>query len=157
MKIFSLDRLRNIKLIDIFLPKIVRFIWSAILDEKVCFLCKSLDGKVVDSNSSEYSTYQPPIHPKCRCGWVAIGSDASNIPEPNFEKPDDSWIKKYAPFWFVIPEKEKKKKIVEIIPIELPYISEAPELIFNPNDILSIEEFIRETEERRREDTYEPE
>src|SRR3990170_9150628 len=38
MKIFSLDRLRNIKLIDIFSPKIVRFVWSAILDKKVCLL-----------------------------------------------------------------------------------------------------------------------
>jgi len=157
IKIIKIEEIyEETEVYDIQLAKGNNFIAEGVLVHN-CELCKSLDGKVIDSNSSEYSAYQPPIHPKCRCSWISVSSDASNIPEPDFEKPDDDWIKKYAPFWFVIPEEEKKKKKDEIIHIELPYIPEAPELVFNSNDILSIEEFIRETEFRKEENTYEPE
>ena len=138
----SLEKLKTINLVDLINPKIIRFIWSAILDDKVCELCRSLDGKVMDVNSPEYTIYKSPIHPRCRCTQIPVTSDAEVIPEPNFEKPSNEWIIKFAPFWFLIPFKGKKKEPIEI----LPYAPEAPELIFNPEDVLSIEEYIRETE-----------
>lgn len=149
MKLISLDRLKNMQFVDFLNPKIVRFIWSAILDERVCDLCRSLDGKIMDINSFEYTIYKSPAHPRCRCTQIPITSDAEIIPKPNFEKPSNEWIIKYAPFWFLIPFKGKKKEPIEI----LPYAPEAPELVFNPEDILSIEEYIRETELRNIENT----
>jgi len=144
MEILSLEKLRNLKLADLIKPSIVRFIWTAILDEKVCNLCRSLDQKVMDVNSSDSTIYQPPLHPRCRCHIIPITSDADKIPKVDWKKPKDSWIKKYAPFLLIIPFKGKKEEIKEISP----YAPKAPELIFNPKDILSIEEYIRETELR---------
>jgi len=144
MELLSLKKLKNTKLADLILPTINRFIWTAILDDKVCDLCRSLDQKVMEANSPNYSLYQPPLHPRCRCHIIPITSDAEIIPKVNWEKPKNSWIKKYAPFLFIIPFKGKKEEIEEIAP----YVPEAPELVFNPKDILSIEEYIRETELR---------
>lgn len=131
---FSLERLKNIKLIDFIQPKIVRFIWSSVLDDKVCDLCRSLDGKIMDANSTEYSIYKSPIHPRCRCTQIPITSDAEVIPDPNFKKPKEDWIIRYAPFWFLIPRKEKEEEITEIIP----FFPEVPEVKFNPEEILVI-------------------
>ena len=154
MKLLSLERLKSIKLKDLFSPSIVRLVWSAILDLRVCELCKSLDGQVVDPLSPDYTIYQPPLHPNCRCSIIPVTSDASVIPDVNFEKPDDSWIIKYAPFWFLIPDKEKNKN--KVLPIDdMWYSNEAPELFFNTKDVLGIEEYIRETEMRREEGAYE--
>ena len=149
MNLLSLEKLKTIHLVDLINPKIVRFIWSAILDEKVCDLCRNLDGKVMDANSSEYTMYKSPIHPRCRCTQIPITSDAEIIPKPDFKEPSNDWIIKYAPFWFLIPFKGRKKEPTEI----LPYAPEAPELIFNPEDVLSIEEYIRESELRNIENT----
>jgi len=144
MEILSLGKLKNTKLADLIKPNIVRFIWTAILDEKVCDLCRSLDQKVMDVNSPDSTIYQPPLHPRCRCHIIPITSDAEKIPKVDWEKPKDSWIRRYAPFLLIIPFKGKKEEVEEI----LPYAPEAPELVFNPKDILSIEEYIRETELR---------
>lgn len=153
MKLLSLKRLKHIKLADLINPIIDRFVWSAVLDERVCELCKSLDGQVVDSNSPEYTIYQPSLHPRCRCTWVPVKSDAPNIPDVNFEKPSNDLITKYAPFWFLIPDKEKDKK--KILPIDdMWYSNEAPELFFNTKDVLSIEQYIYETEQRKIEGDY---
>lgn len=155
MKLLSLERLKSIKLKDLFSPSIVRFIWSAILDNHTCPLCLELDGQILDPNSPEYTIYQPPLHPDCRCTIIPIKSDASVIPDINFEKPDSSWIIKYAPFWFLIPDKEKSKN--KIIPIDPNiYDHTAPELFYNPNDLLSVVRYIRESETRREEGDYEP-
>ena len=149
MNLLSLEKLKTIHLVDLINPKIVRFIWSAILDEKVCDLCRNLDGKVMDANSSEYTMYKSPIHPRCRCTQIPITSDAEIIPKPDFKEPSNDWIIKYAPFWFLIPFKGRKKEPTGV----LPYAPEAPELIFNPEDVLSIEEYIRESELRNIENT----
>lgn len=138
----SLEKLKTIKLIELITPKIVRFVWSAILDDRVCELCRSLDGKVMDATSPDYTIYKSPLHPRCRCTQIPITSDADIIPKSDFEKPPMDLIKKYAPFLLLIPFKGKKEEPVEI----LPYVPEAPELIFNPNDVLSIEEYIRKSE-----------
>ena len=134
MEILSLERLKNIKLGDIINPKIVRFIWET-HEPNICELCASLNGKVMDASSPEYSVYQQPLHPRCKCSWKFVTSDAEKIPNVDWEKPKDSWIEKYAPFLFVIPFVGKKKEIVEII-------SEVPEIVFDVEDIFSIEDYI---------------
>ena len=131
--ILSLERLQNIKLADILSPKITRFVWKT-HEPNICLLCASLDGKVMDATDPDYSIYQQPLHPRCKCTWGFITSDAEVIPKVDWEKPKEEWIKKYAPFLLLLPFIGKKEEKVE--------------LIFNPKDVLSIEEYIRETELR---------
>src|SRR3989304_8549431 len=129
--ILSLERLKNINLADIISPKITRFVWKT-HEPNICPLCASLDGKVMDATDPDYSISQQPLHPRCKCTWGFITSDAEVIPKVDWEKPKEEWIKKYAPFLLLLPFIGRKKE----------------ELVFNPNDILSIEEYIRETELR---------
>src|SRR3989304_2873876 len=129
--ILSLERLKNINLADIISPKITRFVWKT-HEPNICPLCASLDGKVMDATDPDYSIYQQPLHPRCKCTWGFITSDAEVIPKVDWEKPKEEWIKKYAPFLLLFPFIGGKKE----------------ELVFNPDDIFSIEEYIRETELR---------
>lgn len=55
--------------------------YSAILDKRVCPICASLDGSVVDFQSYMSAPWQPPIHFNCRCIWVAVLKDQAEIPE----------------------------------------------------------------------------
>src|SRR3989337_1250470 len=119
--ILSLERLQNIKLADILSPKITRFVWKT-HEPNICLLCASLDGKVMDATDPDYSIYQQPLHPRCKCTWGFITSDAEIIPKVDWKRPKEEWIKKYEPFLLLLP--------------------------FNPKDVLSIEEYIRETELR---------
>lgn len=144
MQILSLERLKSINLADLMSPKIVRYVWSAILDEKVCELCRSLDGKVMDVNSPDYLIYKSPIHPKCRCTQIPITSDAEIIPAVDWEKPKENWLVRYAPFWFLIPFKGKQKQPIDIVPFE----PEIPEPSFNENDILVIQNNVEITKQK---------
>ncbi len=119
MKILSLERLKNIKLADLIFPKIVRFKYSAILDDKVCDYCRNRDGLIINSTDPEYNLYMPPAHPRCRCHWVNIPSDAPFIPERNWIKPSDSLITRFAPFLFLVPFKGKKEEPIDMIPEEV--------------------------------------
>lgn len=56
------------------------YIYSAILDRKVCYYCASLDQRVVKADSSEFNLYAPPQHYSCRCLWVAIRADEKDLP-----------------------------------------------------------------------------
>ncbi len=130
MKILSLERLKNIKLVDLLMTRIVRFKYTAILDDKVCPYCESRDGMVINSTDPEYSLYMPPAHPHCRCHWIPIESDSEIIPERNWTKPDSSFSK-YFPFLFIIPFKGKKDKPIDVFP----FAPESPNPDFNPEDI----------------------
>ena len=131
--ILSLERLQNIKLADILSPKITRFVWKT-HEPNICLLCASLDGKVMDATDPDYSIYQQPLHPRCKCTWGFITSDAEIIPKVDWKRPKEEWIKKYAPFLLLLPFIGKKEEKVDFT--------------FNPKDVLSIEEYIRETELR---------
>ena len=125
MKILSLGRLKNIKLIDLIQPKIVRFKWIAKDDPKTCEYCASRHGMIIESTDPEYGIYMPPAHPHCRCIWQSITSEEDIIPKRSWVDPSESIIKKYAPFLFILPFLKKKEEPVEII--------------FNRDDILDIE------------------
>src|SRR3989304_5949672 len=98
--ILSLERLKNINLADIISPKITRFLWKT-HEPNICPLCASLDGKVMDATDPDYSIYQQPLHPRCKCTWGFITSDAEVIPKVDWEKPKEEWIKKYASSYLI--------------------------------------------------------
>lgn len=54
--------------------------YSAILDSNTCDLCASLDGSVVDEADYLSTVYEPPLHEWCRCIWIAIKNDQTDIP-----------------------------------------------------------------------------
>lgn len=64
--------------------------YSAILDKRVCPLCKHLDGNVTKVGSPEYLRYMPRVHHNCRCIYVYISRDESRQPKVFFPKvPED--------------------------------------------------------------------
>lgn len=54
--------------------------YSAILDGRACPICLSLDKSVVDYAGYRATKWKPPIHLRCRCIWVAIKKDQTEIP-----------------------------------------------------------------------------
>ena len=76
--------------------KVVRFVWSAILDRKTCSLCRSLDGKVIDASDRTFSVFHPPIHQSCRCLWIGICQDDPHIPKSNWPKLPPDLVEKFA-------------------------------------------------------------
>lgn len=54
--------------------------YSAILDNKTCDLCLELDESIVDHEEYKSTIYQAPQHEFCRCIWIAIKKDQSDIP-----------------------------------------------------------------------------
>lgn len=46
--------------------------WSAILDDRTCDLCESLDGTYFEPGDPALAELKPPIHPNCRCILVAV-------------------------------------------------------------------------------------
>jgi len=53
--------------------------YSALMDNRTCSFCGSLDGLQVNFSKPGgmelYEKYQPAQHPRCRCMWVFIGAD----------------------------------------------------------------------------------
>lgn len=141
------------ELIDIKLQDVTieRFEWVATLDERVCLLCSSLDGKIIDANDPEYLLYQPSLHAHCRCFWRSITSDSPNIPDANWVEPSSDLVNKFAPLLLLLPDKNNKVNNVGILDIS-PFVPESPEMIFNPNDVIDIEEYIKEQQLRIAED-----
>lgn len=60
-----------------------RFEYSAIMDRRVCPLCRALDGTVVREDSPIYHKNQTPRHYLCRCVWLPITQ--LEIDEPRFD------------------------------------------------------------------------
>lgn len=48
------------------------FMYSAILDEKTCSICKELDGTYFEPNDLKLKQIEPPLHAGCRCIFVAV-------------------------------------------------------------------------------------
>jgi len=74
---------------------IVRFQYSAILDNKVCPLCAELDGTIVEGESPIKGQYATPIHYMCRCAWLPITE--GEVEDPRYAETDLSLNKKGKP------------------------------------------------------------
>jgi 2'-5' RNA ligase len=48
------------------------FQYSGLLDDRICPICRDLDGKVVTREEWERTKWKTPIHFRCRCIWVLI-------------------------------------------------------------------------------------
>jgi uncharacterized protein with gpF-like domain len=73
------------------LPDIERFTYSAILDQRVCPVCRKLDG--VTWWATDPTIIHPPLHFWCRCILVGTLADALYKPEvtglpPDFQLPE---------------------------------------------------------------------
>lgn len=69
---------------DVFLGQhdnLASYTWSALLDERTCVQCISLDGTTVDYAEYVSTPWQPPLHFNCRCIWVATTKDDANPPD----------------------------------------------------------------------------
>lgn len=67
--------------------------YSAILDRRVCPLCKKLDGAVFENNSPEYYKFMPRVHHNCRCIYVYISKDESRQPKIFIPSIDEDLLK----------------------------------------------------------------
>jgi len=65
---------------DRYPEKVYAIQYSAILDEKTCDTCLSLDGRVMEP-SVALSDYNPPVHWECRCILVEILHDEEFKPD----------------------------------------------------------------------------
>lgn len=63
------------------LDKIYGFQYTAVMDKRTTNLCRSLSGRVVDAKSSDFYTFSPPNHVRCRSFWVEILKDEFIKPE----------------------------------------------------------------------------
>lgn len=68
--------------------------YSAILDNKVCSYCESLDGLKISLDHPDYKSgdYSPPQHKNCRCVWIYIHKN-----EPKVKLNWDKFKKKKGP------------------------------------------------------------
>ena len=63
------------------IDQIGAFQWSAILDEKTCPRCESLDGKYFEVGDPQLDLIKPPLHPNCRCILVGVlKEELTNFP-----------------------------------------------------------------------------
>ena len=95
--------------------QIVANTWSATL-ENSCLLCASLDGKSIAANDPIFHTFQPPLHPNCRCLWVSHTNLDPYPPVINWKSPSEEMIKDYG-MNIGIKEKEIENINQEILPI----------------------------------------
>ena len=72
--------------------EIQRVMASAIMDKKVCDLCKKLDGTVVNVDSAIRLKYDFPIHFNCRCAWLPVTEQDINDPEINITNDEGSKV-----------------------------------------------------------------
>lgn len=75
----SMNEGRNI-VFEKYKDRIYAFDYSAILDDRTCPICSELDGKVIAPDDPAYHRFMPPIHPNCRCMWVAILQEEEDKP-----------------------------------------------------------------------------
>lgn len=76
----SVNRGRN-DVFDTNRNEIAVYQYSAILDDATCPICEDLDGTVLEYAEYRSTKWEPPIHHNCRCIWIAILRDQTEIPD----------------------------------------------------------------------------
>lgn len=71
--------------------------FCALLDDKTCPLCASLDGKVIRVDNPDFDIFRPPLHWNCRCFLIYIGSDQTHVTF-TWETPDPTLVKHFGMF-----------------------------------------------------------
>lgn len=66
--------------------------WSAILDDRTCPICESLDGTYFEPGDPALAELKPPLHSSCRCMLFAVlKEELANFPV-KFTFLDDSQV-----------------------------------------------------------------
>jgi hypothetical protein len=73
-------------------------VYSAVLDGKICPLCKFLNGMVFKVGSEEHKRFTPPLHNNCRCIFIYVRRDYMPQPVPNFKEPPENFTDKHGQF-----------------------------------------------------------
>lgn len=71
-------------------------IWSAILDNRVCPLCRFMDGRVIETSHPDYKRFTPPVHSGDRCIWVLIDPEEVDPPEVDWQTPPQALIDEHG-------------------------------------------------------------
>lgn len=120
MQILPLDSLKKLQSIDILTQqgdvKVVSHIFSALLDNRTCALCRDLDGRILQAGDPDYDTFQPPLHNSCRCLFISVTSKDPNPPKITGLLAKPKLVKKFAPTFVDLPEKEIPKATIFVIP-----------------------------------------
>lgn len=67
--------------------------WIAILDNKTCYICEKMDGKIYSVDEPIY--LKPPIHFACRCAIEYMQSKIAGTATNNGLAGADYWLKYY--------------------------------------------------------------
>lgn len=78
------------------LAGVQRYQFSAILDSRVCPLCRFLDGKIVAADDPDYKRFTAPLHAGCRCIWAAIDPEEADPPAVDWQTPPQSLIDEHG-------------------------------------------------------------
>ncbi len=80
------------------------FMYSAILDERTCSICKGLDGTYYEPNDLRLEEIKPPLHVGCRCVFVAVLKEETDRYPVKFTYLTAAEVEKY------IKDKRKTKE-----------------------------------------------
>lgn len=89
----NMGRLNAVEYIDGI--KIAAAQWSAIMDEKTCEYCASLDEETIFVDNPLYGLQQPPAHGRCRCVYIYITAEELGV-EETWEPPSVDEIARYG-------------------------------------------------------------
>lgn len=69
----------------------VRYQWSSVLESRSCFVCRALDGRVLDAEEKRNTIHNPQKHINCKCLWIRIEakSDSYKLPKKTERITDD--------------------------------------------------------------------
>lgn len=69
--------------------------YSAILDRRVCELCKRQDEQVIAITHPDLRRFTPPVHHGCRCMWVYVTTQEADF-TPTWESPPSSAVERFG-------------------------------------------------------------
>lgn len=68
------------------------FQYSGLLDQRICSMCRSLDGNVVTPEDYARTRWKPPLHFNCRCIWILIRKMSKDFVMPEVTGIDDEAV-----------------------------------------------------------------
>lgn len=70
--------------------------FSAILDDRVCPLCRAVDGLIIRVDHPDYRRFTPPLHGGCRCIWALISPEEEPQPDVTWQTPSEALISEHG-------------------------------------------------------------
>jgi SPP1 gp7 family putative phage head morphogenesis protein len=70
---------------------------SAILDDRTCPLCHSLDGMTLAADDPRIALWRPPFHDRCRCLQIFVGEEEIGF-VPQWSDPGEELLRRHGRF-----------------------------------------------------------